>query len=206
MSLNDQTRSRIESMIASKEVVLFMKGTPQQPQCGFSAAVSGILNGVVADYATVDVLEDPEIREAIKVYSQWPTIPQLYVREEFVGGCDVVQQMYTSGDLHRTLGMEPAELVTPEITISDAAAGAIRDATGHHSDGAVHLKIDASWNHEFSLRPPQGHEIAVEANGIEILFDRDSAARAPGLEVDMADGPQGGGFNIRNPNAPDPAA
>ncbi|HJP36788.1 MAG TPA: Grx4 family monothiol glutaredoxin, partial [Gammaproteobacteria bacterium] len=99
MSLNDQTRSRIESMIASKEVVLFMKGTPQQPQCGFSAAVSGILNGVVADYATVDVLEDPEIREAIKVYSQWPTIPQLYVREEFVGGCDVVQQMYTSGDL-----------------------------------------------------------------------------------------------------------
>ncbi len=204
MSLNDQTRSRIESMIASNEVVLFMKGTPQQPQCGFSATITGILSGVISDYATVNVLEDPEVREGIKAYSQWPTIPQLYVREEFVGGCDVVQQMYTSGELHRTLGLEPAELITPDITISDAAARAIRDVAGQQSGAAVHLRIDATWNHEFSLKPPQGHEITVEDNGIEILLDRDSAARASGLEIDMTEEPQGGGFSIHNPNAPPP--
>ncbi len=203
MSLNDQVRSRLESIIASNEVVLFMKGTPQQPQCGFSATVIGILGGMVSDYATVNVLEDPEIREGIKAFSQWPTIPQLYVRNEFVGGCDVIQQMYASGELHRSLGLEAAAPVTPEITISDSAAKTINDVAAQDPAAAVHLKIDATWNHEFSLRPAQGHEITASSNGIDILLDRDSAQRAQGLELDMAEG-LNGGFSIRNPNAPPP--
>ena len=204
MSLDENTRSRIETIIASNDVVLFMKGTPQQPQCGFSATVTGILNGIVGDYATVNVLEDPEIREGIKAFSEWPTIPQLYVNREFVGGCDVVQQMYASGDLHSTLGVDAPEVVVPTITISDAAKKAIDSVREQNPLGAVHLRIDASWNHEFSLHPAAGHEIVASSNGIDVLFDRDSAARADGLEIEMTEGPHGGGFSIRNPNAPPP--
>lgn len=204
MSLNDQVRSRIETLLASNEVVLFMKGTPQQPQCGFSATVTGILGGIVSDYATVNVLEDPEIRDGIKAFSQWPTIPQLYIREEFVGGCDVIQQMYASGELHTYLGFEAGEIVVPEITISDSAAKAINNVAGQNPGSAVHLKIDAKWNHEFSLSPASGHEIKASSNGVDILLNRDSAQRAQGLELDMTDDPQGGGFSIRNPNAPPP--
>lgn len=201
MSLDDQVRSRIESLIAGNEVVLFMKGTPQQPQCGFSATVTGILNGIVPDYATFNVLDDAEIREGIKAFSQWPTIPQLYIKQEFVGGCDVIQQMYASGDLHSALGLEAGEVVTPTITISDAAAKAIESVRAQNPLAAVHLRIDANWNHEFSLNPASGFEITATSNGIDVLFDRDSASRADGLAVDMVDG---GGFSITNPNAPPP--
>lgn len=205
MSLDAQVQDRIESLIGSNEVVLFMKGTPQQPQCGFSATVTGILNGIVGDYATVNVLEDPEIREGIKSFSQWPTIPQLYIQKEFVGGCDVIQQMYASGDLHEMLGAEVGEIKVPVVTISDSAVKAIKNVSEQNPNAAVHLKIDANWNHEFSLSPAAGHEIVAASNGIDILFDRDSAGRADGLELDMAEGP-GGGFSIRNPNAPTPVA
>ena len=206
MSLSNELHARIEAAIASNKVVLFMKGTPQQPQCGFSATVISILNNVVPDYKTVDVLEDAEIREGIKSFSQWPTIPQLYIDNEFVGGCDVIQQMYTSGDLHRSLGLEPVEQVTLEITISDSAAQAIGQVMADNPGIPVHLKISSNWNNEFSLGPAKGHEVKVVSNGIEILFDLDSAQRAQGLEIDMTETPDGAGFSIHNPNAPPPAA
>ncbi len=204
MSLSDETRQRIESAIATHEVVLFMKGSRGQPQCGFSATVVGILDNLVPDYHTVDVLSDPEIREGIKLYSEWPTIPQLYIGREFVGGCDLVQQMYAAGDLHRALGREPVAATVPELIISDAAAAAIREVGAQHPELSVHLAIDAGFNHQFSLAPAAAHEISVTANGITVSFDRDSAARANGLEIDMAETPQGPGFSIRNPNAPAP--
>lgn len=202
MTLPETLQSRIESTIASSPVVLFMKGTREQPQCGFSATVIGILNNVGADYETVNVLEDQEIREGIKVFSDWPTIPQLYIEQEFVGGCDVIQQMYTSGDLHQMLGREVVDAVTPTLNITDAAAAAIRDVAQQRPEFAVHLQIDAGYNHQFSLAPARGHEISAMSNGVTVLFDRDSAARADGLTVDMADTPQGPGFSITNPNAP----
>ena len=80
-----------------------MKGNRQMPQCGFSAQVVQILDSLVPDYDTVDVLSDPEVRQGIKEYSSWPTVPQLYVRGEFVGGCDIVTEMYQSGELHNAL-------------------------------------------------------------------------------------------------------
>lgn len=97
--MDERTRQEIDSLIASDRVVLFMKGHRRQPQCGFSATVVGILDEIVPEYTTVDVLSNPAIREGIKVYSSWPTIPQLYVAGEFIGGCDIVTEMFQSGEL-----------------------------------------------------------------------------------------------------------
>ncbi len=99
MSLSDATHQRIASLMTSDRVVLIMKGTPAQPQCGFSAKVVDILSQLRTAYTTYDVLQDAEIREGIKAYAAWPTIPQLYIDGEFVGGCDIVTEMYGSGVL-----------------------------------------------------------------------------------------------------------
>ncbi len=108
-NLSDATGKRIASIIDSDRVVLFMKGTPESPQCGFSATVVQILNHSLPSYTTFDALGDPEIRDGIKEYSSWPTIPQLYVDGEFIGGCDIVQEMHASGELQKTLrGETPA--------------------------------------------------------------------------------------------------
>ncbi|GJN67797.1 monothiol glutaredoxin grx5 [Purpureocillium lilacinum] len=104
--LSDQTRSAIDKAVASAPVVLFMKGTPEFPQCGFSRGVIQILGlqGVnPAKFAAFNVLEDDELRQGIKEYSDWPTIPQLYIEKEFVGGADIVQNMFKSGDLAKML-------------------------------------------------------------------------------------------------------
>ena len=103
MSLSEQTRRRIAQIIESDRTVLFMKGNRTFPQCGFSATVVQILDHLVPDYTTVDVLVDPEIREGIKEFSAWPTIPQLYVGGEFLGGCDIVRELYSSGELQKKL-------------------------------------------------------------------------------------------------------
>jgi monothiol glutaredoxin len=101
--MNDATRQRIDDLVKSHRVVLFMKGDRQVPQCGFSATVVQILDQLLPDYATLDVLQDPEIRDGIKEYSSWPTIPQLYVGGEFQGGCDIVREMYETGELEKLL-------------------------------------------------------------------------------------------------------
>jgi len=95
----DQVTERIKHDITDNPVLLFMKGTPVFPQCGFSAAVVQILTTMGVKFKGIDVLADPEIREGIKVFSNWPTIPQLYVKGEFVGGCDIIREMYESGEL-----------------------------------------------------------------------------------------------------------
>ena len=97
---------RIRQVVTGADVVLFMKGTPLFPQCGFSSRAVAILERLGADYQSVDVLQDPEIRQAIKSYSDWPTIPQLYVRGEFVGGSDIMMEMYEAGELGDLLGGE----------------------------------------------------------------------------------------------------
>ena len=97
--LDDATRDRIDADIASEDVVLFMKGTPVFPQCGFSSAVVGVLTHLGIPFRGINVLEDDSIREGIKAYSNWPTIPQLYVKHEFVGGCDIIREMYETGEL-----------------------------------------------------------------------------------------------------------
>ena len=97
--MDDQTKNTIQSHIDNNEVCLFMKGTPDAPQCGFSMAVSNILKILEVNFKGVNVLENQNIREGIKAYSDWPTIPQLYVKNEFIGGCDIVKEMYENGEL-----------------------------------------------------------------------------------------------------------
>ena len=99
-------RDAIKSAIDENPVILFMKGTPEQPACGFSARTSAVLQSVGQPFAAVDVLPDPRIRQELSALSNWPTIPQLFVKGELVGGCDIVMEMYQSGELQKTLGLE----------------------------------------------------------------------------------------------------
>ena len=101
--MNETIKKKIEDLIKANEVCLFMKGTPEVPQCGFSLAVSNILKHLKVNFTGINVLDDGEIREGIKEYSDWPTIPQLYVKEKFVGGCDIVKEMFEKGDLQKKL-------------------------------------------------------------------------------------------------------
>ena len=101
--MDEKIKNVIENHIENNDVCLFMKGTPDAPQCGFSMAVSNILKILDINYKGVNVLEDQSIREGIKVFSDWPTIPQLYIKKEFVGGCDIVKEMYENGELKRIL-------------------------------------------------------------------------------------------------------
>ncbi len=101
--MDDQTKSLIQNHIDNNDICLFMKGTPDAPQCGFSMAVSNMLKLLEVNFQGVNVLEDQNLREGIKIFSDWPTIPQLYVKKEFVGGCDIVKEMYESGELAKLL-------------------------------------------------------------------------------------------------------
>jgi len=113
-------RDAIEGAIRENQVILFMKGTPEQPACGFSARTVAVLGALNAPFAAVDVLPDPRIRQELSTLSGWPTIPQLFIEGELVGGCDIVTEMYESGELQAALGVEPASgdqlLAEPEVT------------------------------------------------------------------------------------------
>ena len=101
--MDDKTKNLIKNEIDSNEVCLFMKGTPDAPQCGFSMAVSNLLKILEVKFKGVNVLENQEVRQGIKEFSDWPTIPQLYIKKEFVGGCDIVKEMYENGELAKLL-------------------------------------------------------------------------------------------------------
>ena len=99
--MDDQTKNLIQNHIDTNEVCLFMKGTPDAPQCGFSMAVSNMLKILEVNFKGINVLENQNLREGVKVFSDWPTIPQLYIKKEFVGGCDIIKEMYGNGELKK---------------------------------------------------------------------------------------------------------
>jgi monothiol glutaredoxin len=205
MSLDPALHARIEALLTQNPVVLFMKGNPQAPNCGFSAKAVGILDSLVDSYTHVDVLQDAEIREGIKRYGSWPTIPQLYVRGELVGGSDIIEQLLNSGELHELLGVPAPDRTPPQISITPAAADAIRSALAEQPDElALHMSVDARFNAQFQLKPRAGGEIEAECAGIRILFDLASAPRAQGVEIDWVEDVRGAGLAVRNPNAPAP--
>ena len=201
MSLDPTTRTRIETMLKDHPVVLFMKGDRQQPMCGFSAAATNTLNELLPDYHTVNVLEDPEIREGIKAYGEWPTIPQLYVGGELVGGSDIIRQLYTSGELHQLFGVSAPDRTPPAITITDAAAEAIRQGTANAQGVALHLEIGPDHSAGFQLAPAGEHDIVAHANGLEVHFDPASAQRAKGIVIDWVSTVQGEGLSLKFPGA-----
>ena len=201
MSLDTPTRERIESLLKDHRVVLFMKGTPSQPMCGFSAAATNTLNELLPDYHTVNVLEDAEIREGIKAFGNWPTIPQLYVDGELVGGADIIRQMYGSGELHELFGVAQPDRTPPEITITDKAAEAIRQGTANAEGLALHLEVGPDHSAGFQLAPASEHDIVVTANGIEVHFDPASAQRAKGIVIDWVSTMQGEGLSLKFPGS-----
>ena len=101
--MNENTKEKLNNLINNNEVCLFMKGTPEVPQCGFSLAVSNVLKHLEVNFKGINVLEDSEIREGIKTFSDWPTIPQLYIKSEFIGGCDIIKEMFEKNELQKKL-------------------------------------------------------------------------------------------------------
>jgi len=204
MSLDNAVHQDITLLIETNEVVLFMKGNRQAPQCGFSATVVGILDSLITEYHTVDVLSAPEIREGIKAFSSWPTIPQLYVKGEFIGGCDIIQEMVGSGELYEALGVGPVEVVVPTIQASPAAVDALQQAAAQHGTPGreLHLSVDASFQSHLSIAPRTPADVEVDAGGVVLLLDRISASRADGITIDVIDTPNGQAFKVDNPNAP----
>lgn len=205
MPLAPDLRARIERLLQADRVVLFMKGEPRSPRCGFSAKAVGILDGLVPGYASVDVLADADIREGIKEYGQWPTIPQLYVGGELVGGSDIIEQMLNSGELHQVLGLPSPDRTPPNLRITPAAAEAIGRAMADAESGmGLHLSVDPRFNAQFQLKPVSGQEIVAEAGGVRVHLDAASAPRANGIEIDWVEDVRGAGLAVRNPNAPPP--
>jgi monothiol glutaredoxin len=203
MSLDPATHTRIQALLAAHPVVLFMKGTRSAPQCGFSAAAVDRLDTLLEDYATVDVLADAEMRAGIKEFGNWPTIPQLYVGGELVGGADILQSMFGSGELHRVLGVPEPDRTPPAITISDAAAARVRAALADAGDDMkLFLVVDGRFQPQFQLREAGANDIMVAANGLEIRFDVASAARARDARIDWTTTPHGEGLAIFLPAAP----
>ena len=204
MSLDPALRSRIESLLQANRVVLFMKGQPGMPQCGFSAKATGVLEDLGVEYAHVNVLADQEIREGIKVFGNWPTIPQLYIDGELVGGSDIIEQLSASGELSQLLGLPAPDRTPPQVTVTDAAAEKLRGALADAGNAALSLGIDARFQPRFQIAPRNENAIAVETNGLRIQFDPASARRANGITIDWVDDFRGQGLAIDNPNAPKP--
>jgi len=200
-AMNEPLQKQISEILASSRVVLFMKGDRRMPQCGFSAQVVQILDALVPSYETVDVLRSPELRDGIKEFSQWPTIPQLYVDGQFIGGCDIVREMNASGELQKRIGAEVSASKTPTITISEAAAKAFAASVADAGGDSLRLQIDAQFQHELFFGPGEPDDIEVRTSGLTVLLDRSSAGRANRVSIDFIEG-SGGGFKIVNPNEP----
>jgi monothiol glutaredoxin len=203
MPLAPETRQKIDSLVQSDSVVLFMKGTRSFPQCGFSASVVNILNTLVPKYTTVNILSEVDVRTGMKEYSDWPTFPQLYVKGEFVGGADIVKQMYESGDLEKKLGDVVVAVEAPKVTVTPRAAKELAAALAEGgAEDVIHLTITPSWEHQLDLGGKEPGHVTVPCGSVTVQLDRASAARASGVVIDFVEGADGGGFKIDNPNRP----
>ncbi|MDA0712983.1 MAG: Grx4 family monothiol glutaredoxin [bacterium] len=203
MALNTELKNQIETIIASDKIILFMKGTKENPQCGFSATVVEILNQLVPEYTTVNVLADHDIREGIKEFSAWPTIPQLYAHKEFIGGCDIIKELYSNGEIFEALKIPKPSNKIPHINITPNAADAFLKALQDAGpEDKLRLKVNINFGHDLSFSSKNANDLEIKSAGLSILIDPISAAKADGLTIDYASNKMGAGFEINNPNAP----
>ncbi|HEY3807984.1 MAG TPA: Grx4 family monothiol glutaredoxin [Kofleriaceae bacterium] len=203
MALDPQIKQKIDQLVASDSVVLFMKGTRSFPQCGFSASVVNILNTLIPKYTTVNVLSDADVRGGMKEYSDWPTFPQLFVKGEFVGGADIVRQMFEAGELEKKLGGLVAPAKPVKLTVTPRAASELLAALKDGAPGdVIHVTITPAWEHQLDIGAKEASHVTVETNGITVQLDRASAARADGTSIDFVEDASGAGFKIENPNRP----
>lgn len=201
--MNEQTKQAIDSLVNNNACVLFMKGNPTHPQCGFSSNTVGILKELLGeDFAYCNVLEDAEMREGIKEYGNWPTIPQLYINKELVGGNDIVTEMFNTGELQSMLELPQPNKEAAQITITETAAENIQKGIQNMGSSVLMLSIDGQYNTRFSIEEPKGYEISSEIGDIKIYMDVGTAKRANGIEIDWVEDLQGAGLVIKNPNEP----
>ena len=196
---------RIQSLIDQNEVVVFMKWTRAAPQCGFSARVCDILDEFLDEYATVDVLADPAMRDGIKAFSNWPTIPQLYVRAKFIGGSDIIHEMTKTGELSQVLGTGPIELVEPDVTLTKAAEQAFLrfwDAEGDTEEPVVRITVGSDWEPLLDLDQVRDGDLVLDMGELDLVMTRSTARRVNGITIDFVE--RGGqmGFKVDNPNKP----
>jgi monothiol glutaredoxin len=201
MALSEPIKQRIDGLVASDRVVLFMMGTRRAPQCGFSAQVVQILDELLPEYQTHDVLASAELRDAIKEYSQWPTIPQLYIDGKFVGGCDIVKDLKATGELGQLLGAEAPAVTPPKVTASPEAIAAFKGAVAEGDPDVLHLQVTPQFEHDLFFGPLERGDVEVDLGGLKLYVNRSSLARAEGLHIGYIGGPNAG-FKIDNPNQP----
>src|SRR5688572_19904839 len=152
MTLDANQKKKLDQLVKSDDIVLFMKGSRSFPQCGFSASVVNILNTLVPKYTTVNILTDTDVRGGMKEYSDWPTFPQLFIKGEFVGGADIVRQMHESGELEKKLGPLVAPAKAPTMTVTPRAAAELQAALKDGGPGdVIHLTITPAWEHQLDL-------------------------------------------------------
>jgi monothiol glutaredoxin len=200
MALTDEVRSRIQETLDANRVVLYMKGNKMFPRCGFSAAVVGALDEIGVEYETVDVLDDPDVRQGIKEFTDWPTIPQLYIDQEFVGGSDIIKQMVATGEMHKLLGVEFEEIAAPTIHLTEAMVESFKAARADQ-EGEIRIEISTDFRYGVGFTPKSPGDLVVQTGGLTILMDRASAKRADGMKLDFEAGPEGG-IKVQNPNEP----
>ena len=198
--MRPEVKTHIESLIKNNAVILFMKGTKERPQCGFSKQVIVVLNQLLSDFAAVDVLADPEIREGIKTFSNWPTIPQLYINQEFIGGCDIILDLAEKNQLQDMLKLEKA-LSAPNISLSPSAEQAFNNALADQAEGeSIRITIGADFAHGLQFDKATKEDFLVNINGVELIFDPYSAQRAHNLSIDFIEDQLEAGFAFNNPN------
>jgi monothiol glutaredoxin len=202
MTLSDLQRADFERRVRASDVVLFMKGNRRFPQCGFSATVVSILDQLTSGYETVNILEDQSVREGMKEFSNWPTFPQLYVKGEFVGGADIVKDMFASGELQKILGAEVAPPSPPRVSVSPAAAQAFKDAGADAGSDVLRIEIDDGYHCDLHFGPKAAGDIEVRSAGVVLHVAASSARRADGVAIDYVKTPNGMAFKVDNPNEP----
>lgn len=200
--MENQTKARILELINKNSVMLFMKGNRQNPQCGFSRQVVELLDRLLMDYATFDVLSDPAMRDGIKTYSDWPTIPQLYVNQEFVGGCDIVTNLFNNGELATILKLKKASKA-PHIELSPKASEHFKKASAQkNSDEEIRLSIAPNFEHGLVFDEPKNEDFHLHIGDIKLIMDPYSATRAENLKIDFVEDNLDSGFSFENPNEP----
>jgi len=195
---------QIESIINEHKVVLFMKGTRMFPQCGFSQRAVELFKRCGVKIHGVNVLADPTIRQGIKDYSNWPTIPQAYIDGQFVGGSDILVEMYENGELQTMLGVEQPDdnVSAPTLTVTDAAAGAFAAAMADAGDDVLRFDVSPTFAYDLYFAPPKDNDFIVACGKLTVHVAKSCAARANGTTIDYVEGPDGAGFKIDNPNEP----
>lgn len=200
--MDKQTKDKIEHFISNNQVALFMKGTPQRPECGFSAKVIEALQKFTYDFASINILTDPLIREGIKEYSSWPTIPQLYINKEFVGGCDITLELASSGELAKLLGIKKA-LIAPNIKIEDSAIKAFKKALEQNNQQeSIRISIAANFEHALEFDQANNDDFLIKYDDINLIIDHYSATKADNLSISFHESSTDSGFDFYNPNIP----